>query len=125
MQREKEAGAFSVDLVGEDASGRVVVIENQLEKSNHDHLGKLVTYSAAVGAGVAVWIVADARPEHVAAVAWLNEMGGIAIYVVKVEAIRISESPPAPLLTPDRRTERGGASGRKGEEGHRRPAAVL
>src|SRR3954447_8494271 len=46
VEREQAAGAFSVDLVGEDDSGGTVIIENQLERSNHDHLGKLITYAA-------------------------------------------------------------------------------
>jgi hypothetical protein len=75
------------------------VIENQLGPSDHDHLGKLVTYVAARGAGVAVWIVADPRPEHVGAVTWLNEGGTARFYFLKVEAVRIGESDPAPLLT--------------------------
>lgn len=97
--REHEAGDFSVDLVAEDDSGSKIIIENQLEKSNHDHLGKLITYLAALNARAAVWIVADPRPEHVAAVSWLNDSSSAAFYLVKVEAVRISLSPPAPLLT--------------------------
>ena len=73
VDREQAAGSFSIDLVAEDGSGGTVVIENQLEKSNHDHLGKLVTYLTAMGATVAIWIVSDPRPEHVAAITWLNE----------------------------------------------------
>jgi hypothetical protein len=98
-EREKSAGAFSVDLVAEDNQGDPVVIENQLEKSNHDHLGKLVTYVAAIGAKAAIWIVSDPRPEHVTAIAWLNESNAVAFYLLKVEAIQIGESQPAPLLT--------------------------
>ena len=59
--REKPAGTFSVDLVTGDEVGNTVVIENQLEKSNHDHLGKLITYTVALEAKTAIWIVADAR----------------------------------------------------------------
>jgi RecB family endonuclease NucS len=68
-EREQAAGDFSVDLVAEDESENPVVIENQLEKSNHDHLGKLLTYLVAIGARTAIWIVADPRPEHVSAIA--------------------------------------------------------
>ncbi len=71
--REQDAGDFSVDLVAEDNAGNVVVIENQLDRSNHDHLGKLITYLAALEAKVAIWIVSDPRTEHTKAIAWLNE----------------------------------------------------
>ena len=98
-EREQPAGAFSVDLVAEDGSGNPVVIENQLEKSDHEHLGKVITYLAAIGAKIAIWIVADPRPEHVRAVSWLNESSTADFYLVKVEAVRIGDSPPAPLLT--------------------------
>jgi len=98
-EREKSAGAFSVDLVAEDKTGNPVVIENQLEKSNHDHLGKLITYLTAIGAKAALWIVADPRPEHVTAISWLNESSAASFYLLKVEAIKIGESEVAPLLT--------------------------
>lgn len=98
-EREKDAGDFSVDLVAEDDKGNTVVIENQLEKSNHDHLGKLITYLTAVGARTAIWIVSDPRPEHINAISWLNEGSAASFYLLKVEAIRIGDSAPAPLLT--------------------------
>jgi hypothetical protein len=97
--REQPAGAFSVDLIAEDEGGGTVIIENQLEKSNHDHLGKLITYLTAMNARTAIWIVADPRPEHVAAITWLNEAGNASFYMVKVEAVKIGNSPAAPLLT--------------------------
>lgn len=99
VERERSAGSFSVDLVGEDESGNAVVIENQLERSDHDHLGKLITYLASFEAKTAIWIVSDPRPEHVGAITWLNESVAARLYLVKVEAIRIGESPAAPLLT--------------------------
>jgi len=98
-ERERSAGAFSVDLVAEDEQGNPVIIENQLEKSDHDHLGKVITYLTALGAKVAVWIVADPRSEHVSAISWLNESSSASFYLLKVEAIKIGESQPAPLLT--------------------------
>lgn len=98
-EREQSAGDFSVDVLAEDQDGRPVVIENQLGKSDHDHLGKLITYLAGLEADTAVWIVADPRPEHVSAISWLNESSAAAFYLVKVEAVKIGESPPAPLLT--------------------------
>jgi hypothetical protein len=98
-EREQSAGNFSVDLVAEDESGNAVVIENQLEKSNHDHLGKLITYLTALEAKTAVWIVSDPRPEHVRAITWLNESSAASFYLLKMEAVRIGDSEPAPLLT--------------------------
>lgn len=99
VDRERDVGDFSIDLVAEDDNGGTVIIENQLEKSNHDHLGKLITYLSGMGARSAIWIVSDPRPEHVAAVAWLNESSSAAFYMVKVEAVRIGESPAAALFT--------------------------
>ena len=98
-EREKAAGDFNVDLVGEDEDGKTVIIENQLEKSDHDHLGKVLTYLAALDAKAAVWIVARPRPEHVKAITWLIEATSTPFYLVQVEAVRIGDSPPAPLLT--------------------------
>lgn len=99
VDREQAAGSFSVDLVAEDEGGGTVIIENQLEKSNHDHLGKLITYLTAMSAKAAIWIVSDPRPEHVAAITWLNEASAVSFYMVKVEAVKIGDSPAAPLFT--------------------------
>jgi hypothetical protein len=98
-EREQKAGIFSVDLVAEDENGNVVIIENQLEKSNHDHLGKVITYLVGMEAKTAIWIVSDPQPEHVKAIAWLNESSSASFYLLKIEAIKIGESEPAPLLT--------------------------
>jgi len=97
--REQPAGSFSIDLVAEDEDGTTYVIENQLEKSDHDHLGKLITYLTARTARGGIWIVSEPRPEHVAAMSWLNESANADFYLVKVEAVRIGDSPAAPLLT--------------------------
>jgi hypothetical protein len=97
--REQAAGSFSVDLIGEDESGASVVIENQLEKSDHDHLGKLLTYLASFSARAAIWIVSEPRPEHAAAIAWLNQTSLADFYLVKVEAVKIGDSSPAALFT--------------------------
>ena len=99
IERGQAAGDFIVDLVAEDESGNPVIIENQLERSNHDHLGKLITYLTQIGARAAIWIVADPRPEHISAISWLNESSSASFYLLKLEAVRIEESPPAPLLT--------------------------
>ena len=98
VDREQAAEAFSIDLVAEDDGGGIVIIENQLEKSNHDHLGKLITYLTGMSVKAAIWIVSNPRPEHVTAVAWLNESSS-ADFMVKVEAVRIGDSLAAPLFT--------------------------
>lgn len=98
-EREQAAGDFNVDIVAEDESGAKVIIENQLEKSNHDHLGKVITYLVALEAKTAIWIVSDPRPEHVSAITWLNESSTASFYLLKIEAVKIGDSAPAPLLT--------------------------
>lgn len=99
VEKERSAGDFQVDILAEDESGAPVVIENQLEKSDHDHLGKIITYFTALDAKTAIWIVADPRPEHISAITWLNESPAGSFYLLQVEAVRIGESWPAPLLT--------------------------
>ena len=100
---EQSCGAFSVDLLAEDGSGDPAVIENQLGKSDHDHLGKLITYLTMLDAKVAVWIVSNPRAEHVKSVVWLNESTAASFYLVKLEAVVVGtsegDSDPAPLLT--------------------------
>lgn len=99
VEREQSTGNFNVDLIAEDESGNVIIIENQLEKSNHDHLGKIITYLSSVGATKAIWIVAEPRQEHINAISWLNESTAAEFYLLKIEGIKIGSSEPAPLLT--------------------------
>jgi hypothetical protein len=73
VEREKEVGDFNVDLLCEDDQGRRVIIENQLERTNHDHLGKLLTYLVNLEASVAIWLATEPRPEHQKVIDWLNE----------------------------------------------------
>ena len=97
-QREVGAGAFSIDLVAKTNFGDVV-IENQYGTSDHRHLGQLVTYLSHREVQRAIWVVEAARPEHVKAVETLNERGVGQIWMVTVRAIRIGDSPAAPLFT--------------------------
>ena len=99
IEREKRVGDFSIDLVAQDGEGQLVVIENQLERSDHDHLGKIITYVSMIDAKRAVWIVAEPRAEHLKAVQWLNENGTAKFHLLKLEAIKIGDSLPAPLFT--------------------------
>lgn len=97
-QTEVGVGQFNVDILAEDESGHKVVIENQLENTNHDHLGKLITYASGLQAEVCIWIVAKARQEHEQAINWLNENSteGANFFLVEVEAWKIGNSLPAP-----------------------------
>lgn len=100
-QREVAVGSFTVDLVAEEENRGRVVIENQLEATDHDHLGKLLTYLTNLEAKTAVWVTPKPRPEHVRAIAWLNETtpDDVSFYLVQLAAFRIGTSAPAPLLT--------------------------
>lgn len=95
---EVGAGDFSIDLVAETNFGDVV-IENQFGRSDHRHLGQLVTYLSHRDVQRAIWIVEEGRPEHVKAVETLNERGVGQIWMVMVQAVRIGNSAPAPLFT--------------------------
>lgn len=101
VEREASAGPFLADILVEDNEGHLVVIENQLEQTDHDHLGKLITYMSNLDAKIAIWITKSPRPEHEKAVHWLNETlpADTAFYLLKVEAYKIGNSDPAPLLT--------------------------
>ncbi len=97
-QREVGAGDFSIDLVAETNFGDVV-IENQFGRSDHRHLGQLVTYLSHRDVQRAIWIVEEGRPEHVKAVETLNDRGVGQIWMVTVRVVRIGDSAPAPLFT--------------------------
>jgi hypothetical protein len=101
VERDASAGSFSADILAEDSGGNMVIVENQLEPTDHDHLGKLVTYLSNLDAKVAIWVTEGPRPEHEQAVHWLNEVvpADVAFYLVKIEAYRIGDSPAAPLFS--------------------------
>ena len=101
-ETESSVGSFSVDLfASEEGTGRKIIIENQLEDTDHDHLGKIITYASGKGAEVIVWIVKRARDEHRQAVEWLNQHTdeNIGFFLVEIELWRINDSLPAPKFT--------------------------
>lgn len=98
-ERESSVGSFNVDLYAtESGSGRKIIIENQLEDTNHDHLGKLITYASGKGAEVVIWIVKRARDEHRQAIEWLNQHtdSNIGFFLVEIELWQINDSLLAP-----------------------------
>lgn len=100
IEKEGKAGSFSVDIVAEDENGQKVVIENQLGKTNHEHLGKILTYLSNLDAKTAIWISSDPKKEHERAIEWLNEFNpGISFYLVKIEVYKIGVSAPAPKFS--------------------------
>lgn len=94
---EHPVGDFIVDILCSDDDGELI-IENQLEKTNHTHLGQIITYAAGVGAKKVVWVAESFRPEHVAALEFLNQntTGDLNFFAVEVELWRIADSPMAP-----------------------------
>ena len=99
IEKEVFVGAYRCDLVAKDeTSGQNVIIENQLEASNHDHLGKIVTYASGLDANVIVWIVKEAREEHRSAIEWLNNNTNknLNFFLIEIHAYRIGNSLYAP-----------------------------
>ncbi len=101
VDKEVFVGPYRCDLVAKDeTSGISVVIENQLEGTNHDHLGKIVTYASGLNAKTMVWIVKDAKEEHRAAIEWLNNNtnSDINFFLIEIHAYKIGDSEPAPMF---------------------------
>ena len=103
VEVEKAVGPFSLDILARDVdNGTLVAIENQLEYSDHGHLGQLLTYVAGCDAGVAVWVSPWIRPQHRQAIDRLNQVsdGEIQFYGVEIRAIKVGDSSPAPDFRP-------------------------
>ena len=98
-EQESNVGDFSVDLYAtEEGTGRRIIIENQLEETNHDHLGKIITYASGKDAEVIIWIVKRARDEHKQAIEWLNQHTDdkFEFFLIEIELWKINDSEPAP-----------------------------
>jgi len=102
IQTEASVGKFNVDILAEEENtGRKIIIENQLEVTDHDHLGKIITYASGYDAEIIVWIVKNVRDEHKQAIDWLNEHTDEKIYffAIKMELWQIADSPFAPKFS--------------------------
>ncbi len=99
VRTESEVGSFYADIVCRDtADGSHVLIENQLEKTDHTHLGQILTYAAGLDAVTIVWIAKQFNEAHRAALDWLNEhtVDRVQFFGLEIEAYRIGNSEPAP-----------------------------
>lgn len=101
ITKEAYVGSYRCDIFAKDeSSGIKVIIENQLEASNHDHLGKIITYASGLDAEVIVWIVKQAKEEHRSAIEWLNNNtnNNVNFFLIELHAYTIENSVPAPFF---------------------------
>ena len=101
-ETESSVGDFNVDIyASETGTDRKIIIENQLEDTDHDHLGKLITYASGKGADVVIWVVKHAREEHKAAIEWLNNHTDdkIGFFLCEIKLFQIGSSDIAPSFT--------------------------
>ncbi|MBL4879841.1 MAG: DUF4268 domain-containing protein [Oleispira sp.] len=99
VKAEEATGRYSVDIVAKDAdSDKKVIIENQLEVTDHKHLGQLITYASGFNASIIIWIVKEAREEHQKAVEWLNNNTNtqLSFILIQMELWQIDTSAFAP-----------------------------
>ncbi len=100
-ETESAVGDVNVDIyASETGTDRKIIIENQLEDTNHDHLGKLITYASGKSADIIIWVVKHAREEHKAAIEWLNSRTDdkVAFFLCEIKLYKIGSSEPAVKL---------------------------
>lgn len=100
-EAEHSVGRFSLDLFGKvEGTEHVVIVENQLDDSDHKHFGQLMTYAGGTDAKYVIWIAPKFHKEYLSAIDWLNNgtTDDINFFAVEVSAVRIGESLPAPLF---------------------------
>lgn len=101
ITKEAYVGSYRCDIFTKnESSGIKVIIENQLESSNHDHLGKIITYASRLDAEVIVWIVKQAKEEHRSAIEWLNNNtnSNVNYFLIELHAYSIENSISAPFF---------------------------
>lgn len=107
LETEAEVGQYRADILAIDESlgePRKIIIENQFGKTDHNHLGKLLTYAAGQDASIVIWITEEVTDEHRSVIDWLNRIAessdlDVGFFLVKIEVWRIENSPPAPKFT--------------------------
>jgi len=98
-EREKAVGPFSADIICADQISKFdVVIENQFTRTDHDHLGKMITYASGLQSQIIIWVAPRFRDEHRSAIDWLNDIAGpeTGFFGVVLEVFQISDSAYAP-----------------------------
>jgi hypothetical protein len=117
VESEVTVGAFSADLLATHlGTGALVLIENQLEATDHSHLGQMLTYASGLDTKVLVWVARSLRDEHRQALTWLNEntLEDVRFFGVEIELLSISDSPMAPnfkvVVTPSEWQKSGAAA---------------
>ena len=101
IETEKFVWSYRCDIIWKDEiTGKTVLIENQLEPTNHDHLWKIITYASWLDASVVVWVVEEAREEHASAIEWLNKHTDdeVAFFLIEIHTYKIWDSEPAPMF---------------------------
>jgi len=97
---EVAVGPFSADIVARDALGRLVLIENQLDVTDHSHLGQILTYLSGLEADLVIWLATEFRESHLSVINWLNDntTEQFAFFAIRLRVVRIGDSPPAPVF---------------------------
>ena len=98
---EVQIGSFKADIIAKrEGSESQILVENQLEETDHSHLGQLITYASGMDIETVVWIAPRFREEHRAAIDWLNSISEsrVNFFGLQLESLRVDESAPAPRL---------------------------
>lgn len=92
---EQNVGDFRADITCKEAgTENIVIIENQLEQSDHGHLGQLITYCAGLKCKTFIWVSPTLREEHIAAIDWLNDNtnSDCRFFGIEIQLLKISDT---------------------------------